>query len=198
MPIQLSAAGVDNLPLLGVDCLHLWARKTSTKTELSCCREHSTCSFFRRCSGDRSMGMALSRLYVCDPEMCFRWRPDPCIRLSIDWSVRVGCSLNGNSQRASKKPDTTGLQPRGKSSWPRIWADGSGLSKRLGRSCTSSRRRVRHEVVSQLRFSEAQPRIAGRDRYSPADGNCRSSGARRDGRDGATSGDAGIWKYSSG
>ncbi len=48
-------------------------------------------------------------------------------------SLYPGCSLNGSSQRASKKPDTTESQPRGKSSWPRIWADGSGLSKRLGR-----------------------------------------------------------------
>src|SRR5579864_9560417 len=130
---RLHDVGVDNLLLLGVECLHLWARKTSTKTELSCCREHSTCSFCKRCNGDRSMDMALSRLCVCDPEMCFRWRPDHCIRLSIDWSVRAGCSLNGSSQRASKKPDTTESQPRGKSSWPGIWADGSGLSKRLGR-----------------------------------------------------------------
>jgi PadR family transcriptional regulator PadR len=33
----------------------------------------------------------------------------------------------------SKKPDITESRPRGKSSWPRIWADGNGLSKRLGR-----------------------------------------------------------------
>src|SRR5262252_10099398 len=33
---------------------------------------------------------------------------------------------------------------------------------------------------------------------APADGNCRSSGARRDGRDGATSGSPGVWKHSSG
>src|SRR6476661_3785831 len=32
-----------------------------------------------------------------------------------------------------QKADTTESRPRGKSSWPRIWADGSGLSKRLGR-----------------------------------------------------------------
>ena len=41
-------------------------------------------------------------------------------RLFIDWSVRAGCSLSGSSQRASKKPDTTESQPRGKSSWPPI------------------------------------------------------------------------------
>ena len=46
---------------------------------------------------------------------------------------QAGCSLSGSSQRASKKPDTTESQPRGKSSWPRIWTDGSRLSKRLGR-----------------------------------------------------------------
>ena len=34
------------------------------------------------------MDMALSRLYVCDPEMCFRWSLDHCIRPSIDWSVQ--------------------------------------------------------------------------------------------------------------
>src|ERR1700733_7644604 len=78
-------------------------------------------------------GYGIVQLYVCDPETCFRGRPDHCIRLSIDWSVRAGCSLSGSSQRASKKPDITESRPRGKSSWPRIWADGSGLSKRLGR-----------------------------------------------------------------
>ena len=51
-------------------------------------------------------------------------------------------------------------------------------------------------MVSEHRFSAAQARIAGRDGCSPADGDCRSSGARRDGGDSATSGGAGIWKYS--
>ena len=37
------------------------------------------------------------------------------------------------SESKQKKPDITESRPRGKSSWPRIWADGSGLSKRLGR-----------------------------------------------------------------
>jgi len=59
----------------------------------------------------RSMDTESSRLCVCDPEMCFRWRRDLCIRLSIDWSARVGCSLNGSSQRASKKPDITESRP---------------------------------------------------------------------------------------
>jgi hypothetical protein len=48
-------------------------------------------------------------------------------------ALHRGCSLSGSSQTASKKPDITESRPRGKSSWPRIWADGSGLSKRLGR-----------------------------------------------------------------
>src|ERR1700744_5535264 len=125
--------GGDTLLPMRPEGLHTLTRKTSIRTESSCCREHSTCSFFKRCNGGRSMDMALSRLYVCDPEMCFRWRPDHCIRLSIDWSARTGCSLSGSSQRASKGLDITGSRPRGKSSWPRIWADGSGLSKRLGR-----------------------------------------------------------------
>src|SRR5207244_10245499 len=117
-----------------VECLRLWAKKTSIRIGLSCCREHSTCSFFKRCNGDRSTDTELSRLYVCDPETCFRWRPDHCIRLSIDWSVRAGCSLSGSSQRASKKRDITASRPRGTTSWPRLWADGRGLWKRLGRS----------------------------------------------------------------
>src|SRR3984957_14341624 len=116
-----------------VECLHLCTNKGNIRTETSCCREHSTCLFFRPCNGDRSTDTELSRLYVCDPETCFRWGPDHSIRLSIDWSVRPGCGLRGNSQRASKKPDITESRPRGKSSWPRIWADGSELSKRLGR-----------------------------------------------------------------
>jgi|ERR1700739_1389932 len=45
----------------------------------------------------------------------------------------AGCSLSGSSQRASKKPDITESRLRGRNSWPRILADGSGLSKRLGR-----------------------------------------------------------------
>ena len=58
---------------------------------------------------------------------------DPLIRLSIDWHAGAGCSPSGSNQRASKERDTTESLPRGKSSWSRIWADGSGLSKRLGR-----------------------------------------------------------------
>src|ERR1700722_17767415 len=122
-------------------------KEANIRTESSCCREHSTCLFFRPCNGDRSTDTELSRPYVCDPEMCFRWGPDHCIRLSIDWSVRAGCSLSGSSQRASKKPDITESRPRGKSSWSRIWGDGGGLSKRLGRGCTSSRGRGGNEVV---------------------------------------------------
>ena len=34
---------------------------------------------------------------------------------------------------SKQEPDTTGSRPRGKSSWLRIWADGSGLLKQLGR-----------------------------------------------------------------
>ena len=42
----------------------------------------------------------------------------------------------------------------------------------------SSRRRVSHEVVPELRFSAAQARIAGRDRCARANGDCRSKVAR--------------------
>ena len=48
-------------------------------------------------------GYGIVQALRCDPEMCFRWKPDHCIRLSIDWSVRAGCSLNGSSQRAKQR-----------------------------------------------------------------------------------------------
>jgi len=39
-------------------------KEANIRTESSCCREHSTCLFFRPCNGDRSTDTELSRLYV--------------------------------------------------------------------------------------------------------------------------------------
>ena len=80
------------------------------------------------------MDMALFRRYVCDPEMCFRLRLDHCIPLSIDWSVRAGCSLEWKQSESKQKARYYRITAKGKKavglgSGPM----GGGLSKRLAR-----------------------------------------------------------------
>jgi PadR family transcriptional regulator, regulatory protein PadR len=78
-------------------------------------------------------GYELSRLYVCDPETVLQVETGSLYPALHRLERQNWVQSEWKQSESKQKARYYRITAKGKSSWPRIWADGSGLSKRLGR-----------------------------------------------------------------